>query len=81
MTLDEEFVGELRRIGGCGAVAVKEGVVKNPVDAFETWLHAEIGSQALEAFDGERITVGQCSRVAASQLVGDDGRTLDVLIG
>lgn len=48
------------------------------MDAFEAWFHAEIGSEHLEAFDGERITVEQAHGFGG-ELVGDDGRTLDVL--
>ena len=45
--------------------------------AFETWLHAEIGSQALETFHRERIAVRQCD-LARLQNVGDGRGTFDI---
>ena len=72
----QEFVRQFRR-GRGRTVAVEECLVKNPMHAFETWLHAEIGSQALEAFHRERIAVRQCD-LARLQNVGDGRGTFDI---
>ena len=72
----QELVRQFPR-GRGRTVAVKECLVKNPMHAFETWLHTEIGSQALEAFHRERIAVRQCD-LARLQNVGDGRDTFDI---
>ena len=72
----QELVRQFRR-GRGRTVAVKERLVKNPMHAFETRLHAEIGSQALEAFHRERIAVRQCD-LARLQYVGNRSGTFDI---
>ena len=56
--LGQKFVRQRRSVTH-GAVAVEEGVVKNPVDALEAGFHAEVAAKALEPFDGERVAVRQ----------------------
>ena len=72
----QEFVRQFRRCRG-RTVSVKECLIKNPMHAFETWLHTEIGSQALEAFHRKRIAVRQCD-LARSQYVGNRSGTFDI---